>query len=231
MGIKSIGRKNVVDEVYAQMRELILSGEWPPNSKIPSENELSRAFDVSRNTIRNAIQKLKTMGVLITKQGEGSFVCGSTAENIAESFIPVICLNKKEIIEILEFRKIIEIESVGLAAIKGNEQDINTIKQYLNMMSNALQDYRQYSIADYQFHLSIAKASQNSILYSVMIKLEELIYSHLEEMNKDLGPAMSIENHKKIFNAIKDREPELARLLLKENIELSINILKSKYTS
>jgi GntR family transcriptional regulator, transcriptional repressor for pyruvate dehydrogenase complex len=228
MGIKAIEKVNVADKVYEQMKENIINGEWSPKDKIPSENELCRLFNVSRNTVRSAIQKLKAIGVLTTRQGQGTFVCDSIIDNFVDNFIPLVYLDKNEILEILEFRKIIEIESIGLTAIKASKQDIAKIRHNLDNMIANRGDYKKYSIADYQFHLSIARASQNKIYYRVMLRLKDVLYSHFEEMNEDLGPELSVENHKKIFKAIEIRDPKLAKYLLKETIELSINILKSK---
>lgn len=228
MAIRAIEeRASLVDEVFEQMKEHIISGEWEPGEKIPSENELSQLFNVSRTTIRNSIQKLKAIGVLITKQGQGTFVRQTLNEHLAEDLIPIVFLDKDNVLEILEFRITIEMGCAGLAAERADEEDIQRIQSTLSIMSESLNNYTRYSVADYQFHLNIARASKNKIFYRVMIKLKDILYSHFEEMNRELGPKMSIENHKHIFAAIKNRDARLARTLMKENIELSINTIKT----
>ena len=95
MGIKAIkSRDSLVDEVFEQMKDQIVSGEWGPGEKILSENELSQVFNVSRATIRNSIQKLKAIGILTTKQGRGTFVRKTISENLAENLIPLVLLDK-----------------------------------------------------------------------------------------------------------------------------------------
>lgn len=221
-----IEKRNVVDMAYEQMKELIISGEWKPEMKIPSENELKAILNVSRNTVRSAIQKLKTLGILETKQGQGTFVRKSASSAFVNSLMPFISLSKEDILEILEFRKTIEIESVGLAAIRRNQEDIEFIKAAVDEMVENKDDFIRYSIADYQFHLSIARASKNKIFYSVLKNLKDVFYNHFEDMNKELGGEMSVDNHIRIFEAIRNKDEQLAKILMKDNIELSINALE-----
>jgi GntR family transcriptional regulator, transcriptional repressor for pyruvate dehydrogenase complex len=94
------------------------------------------------------------------------------------------------------------------------------------MMINSMKDYKEYSIADYQFHLNIAKASKNRIFYRAMINMKDILFKHFEEMNREFGPEMSMENHRKIFAAIREKDPQLAAFLIGNNIELSMNKLK-----
>jgi len=221
-------RASLVDEVFEQMKEHIISGEWGPGAQIPSETELSSLFNVSRTTIRNAIQKLKAIGVLTTKQGQGTFVRHTITDHLAENLIPMVFLDNDNILEILEFRVTIEMASASLAAERADAEDIQRIQAAFELMNESIDKYTRYSVADYQFHLNIARASKNTIFYQAMLKLKDVLYSHFEEMNREFGPAMSIENHRKILAAIKNKNPRLASRLMKENIELSIKTLKAR---
>lgn len=228
MSLHSVKRESVVTEIYNQMKEQIINGEWKLGSKIPSENELSKQFEVSRNTIRSAIQHLKAINVVTTVQGQGTFVVESLNENLVDSFIPTMLLSKEDILEILEFRQTVEMGSVMLACKRGNEGDIDKIRESLEGMINNRKDYKVFSLADYQFHLNIARASGNKIFTMVMVKLEEVLYKHFVEMNRDLGPEMSLENHEKIFRAIEKNDGQSAAIFMRENIEKSINKLEEQ---
>ncbi len=229
MAIRAIeNRESLVDEVFEQMKEHIISGEWKPAQKIPSEHELSQRFNVSRTTIRNSIQKLKAIGVLTTKQGHGTFVRQTIDEHLAENLIPMVFLENDNILDILEFRITVEMGSAGLAAERADKEDLERIQSALDTMRESLENYARYSAADYQFHLNLARASKNEIFYRVMIELKSILYSHFEKMSRDFGPEMSIENHTRIFAAIQQKDAELARRLMRENIELSIRTLQTK---
>ncbi|MGD1832623.1 MAG: FadR/GntR family transcriptional regulator, partial [Sphaerochaetaceae bacterium] len=94
------------------MRENIFSQQWLPGDKIPSENELSQIFNASRVSIRGAIQKLIAQGFLESKQGEGTFVRTLTIEHAFGSLMTLISLSKRNILQVLQYRKMIE---VGIA--------------------------------------------------------------------------------------------------------------------
>ena len=73
-GVKPIKRVSVGEQVFTQLKELLVQGEWKPGEKLPSENELAAQFGVSRITVRQALQKLGALGLVETRLGEGSFV-------------------------------------------------------------------------------------------------------------------------------------------------------------
>lgn len=219
MAIKSVKKTNIVDQIYDQMKENIMSGEWSAGMKIPSENELCNKFNVSRNSVRSSIQKLKALGVLKTYQGKGTFVTESIGENLVDSFFPIRYLSKEEMLDIIEFRSTIEKESVKLAAIRADQADIKLIEKALLDMKNNTDDYTKFSIADYQFHLNIIKASKNRIFYRSMIKLKDFLYSHLEEMNKKGDLKTSLLGHSRLFNAIKSGDYEFAQKISKDDMK------------
>ncbi len=218
MNSVSIERIDRVEKVFELMKDQIISGEWNAGDKIPSENELCKMFNVSRNTVRGAIQKLKTIGAVTTQQGKGTFIFKSFTDSYIDSFIPLISLDKEEMLDIIDFRGIIENESASLAAKLATEENLNQIQKAFDNMVASLDDYKKYSIADYQFHLSIVKASQNRVFYKAMLRLKEFLYRHLEEMNRVGDITRSIDGHCNLLKAIKNRDDELARTLSKNDI-------------
>ena len=74
MALSEVKKTNIGEQVYHQMKNQILNGDWKPGDKIPSENQLMALFGVSRGTVRQAVQKLGGEGLIFTRHGEGSFV-------------------------------------------------------------------------------------------------------------------------------------------------------------
>lgn len=225
--IRSIVKKNIVDEVYEQMKELIISGQWGLGNKIPSENELAQSFNVSRNTVRSAIQKLKAVDILTTKQGQGTYVCSSVMKNIIKNIIPIVFVSTEEIIQIEEFRKPLEMESVALAAIRRDEDDIINMQKAITKMLENIEDHQKFSAADYEFHLCIAKASKNKMFDRTIAGLKEVICASFEKMCEELGTELGMQEHIEIFEAIKRKEPEIARSIIEKNFEKSIVALSN----
>jgi DNA-binding FadR family transcriptional regulator len=133
------------------------------------------------------------------------------------NIIPGMVFNNNEILDVLEFRSIIEKENARLAAIRADEEEIKEIKKALDQMIKHQDDYQEYSIWDYKFHLNIAKASENKILYQTMLRLKDILFHHLEEMNKNGDFEKSIAGHQKLYQAIRDKNPQLAVELSEED--------------
>ena len=124
MGIKPIKKVNVGEQVFEQLKRMLIEGEWEPGSKIPSENELADLFNVSRITVRQALQKLNALGLIETKLGEGSFVKSVDIGESMNALIPVMYLGEHSASQVFEFRQIIETECARLACERATEEDI-----------------------------------------------------------------------------------------------------------
>jgi len=227
--IKALNRDTLVEEVYSQMRNNILDGVWKPKDRLPSEHELSRLFKVSRNTVRSSIQKLKAIGIVETRQGQGTFVRSGVNSDAVDTLLPMIYLTSDEIIDILEFRKSIEAGSVALAAERRDDEDLKRIEKHLREMETGIENHGDFAMADYLFHLAISQACKNPIFYRALSRLEKVLFAHFAEMSRDLNyiNKTSLRNHKKILQAIKNKDPDGARRTLELNIQLSIDKLKS----
>lgn len=208
--IRPVDKKSVSDDVYNQVLDLIITGSWAPGDKIPSENELKNLFRVSRNTVRGAINKLKVLGLAETISGEGTFIKSLDSSFYMNYFIPSAFLQKKDFLEIMEFRKGIEIEAARLAALRANEEDIDRIEELLNKMEECNDNIKQYSKYDIEYHVSIAYASGNSMYKKIMDIIQHLLMSKLQDFMIKNGNTNSLFYHQKIMQAIKKRDPELA---------------------
>ena len=121
----------------------------------------------------------------------------------------------------------IEAGSVALASVRADEGDIAKIGDALDRMLEHLEDYEKYSKADFDFHLAIARASRNRLIYEVLNRLSVSLYSHMAEMNKAFGARVSAENHRKIFKSIREKDVRRAEKFMRENIQESIEMVKN----
>ena len=148
MEIVPIDRRNISRQVYDQMLDNILNGVWPPGTKLPSENELTQMFGVSRVPIREALKKLSTMGITQTRQGEGSFVQMMTPGMFMNSLLPMLVWNRKSMMDILEYRRIVEPENAALAAINADEDDLACILTTIRDIERIGKPVLEFAIAD-----------------------------------------------------------------------------------
>ena len=184
MQIVRIEKKNLVDEVYAQMYNMILSGTWQEGEKLPSENLLANQFNVSRVVVREALQILRTQKYVITRHGSGSYISNPHNYVRAGDNEDEIHLSEREFQEMVEFRDCLESRALELADRFANEADFDRINSALEGMKNSLDNLAAYSEADFQLHYSLALASHNAFFIQAMEGCREKLLGCLCELNK-----------------------------------------------
>ena len=138
MDISAIDRKKVSDEVFEQMKKMISDQVWKEGEKIPSQHELQNMFKVSRVSIREALKKLESYGIIVTQQGRGSFVVRfEDADWFGDSALKVYqnSVDSKTIRDFMEFRRIIEIENVALAVERAHRKTSGNWRKIIRICS------------------------------------------------------------------------------------------------
>jgi GntR family transcriptional repressor for pyruvate dehydrogenase complex len=227
MNIKPIKQKKVSDEVLEQIKDNIISGEWAPGTKIPGENDLARMFGVSRVSIRQAIHRMVGMGVLTIRRGEGTFVSEILPKDYFNTLLPVLMIETTSLIEMLEFRSVIEIESARFAALRANEEDIGRMKEILSNMDKSKGDYKKFAHEDLNFHTALALATHNSVVVKVTAIMHDMLKNSMEEIVKLRGFQAGMHYHRKILNAVINRDAEAAAKIMREHIETAIIDVKN----
>ncbi len=229
MEIVPIDRRNISRQVYDQMLDNILNGVWPPGTKLPSENELTQMFGVSRVPIREALKKLSTMGITQTRQGEGSFVQMMTPGMFMNSLLPMLVWNRKSMMDILEYRRIVEPENAALAATNADADDLACILATIRDIERIDAPVLEFAIADMKFHLDIARATKNSLLFNVSNVIRDVLVSYYRKINELMGTDRAIRYHRLIFEAIRDRDSDRARHWMQEHILTTIDDVSIKF--
>jgi GntR family transcriptional repressor for pyruvate dehydrogenase complex len=229
--IRVIKTESLRTQVYAKLKEQIMRGVWKEGEKLPSESELCVKFGVSRVTIRAAIQQLEILGLLEVKQGEGTFAKNITTMRTMDAFNSVLASrSKQDIIVILEYRKIIEKGSVGLAQEKITRQDIQDLEKIYTRMANS-KDISDYIKADWAFHYKIAEITRNSLILKVHEFLNEILSVSLTEELNMLGQSWGIKHHRAIIDALKTGVKRRSEALMEKHLELTIQeVLKREKT-
>jgi GntR family transcriptional regulator, transcriptional repressor for pyruvate dehydrogenase complex len=164
-------------QVEERIRTAILSGELPPGSRLPSEAELARQFDVSRNTVREALGGLVTMK-LITKvpgSGGGSFVQSvdhhALTKSVGESVGSLLALGRIEFAEVDLARQFLEVPVARLAAKNRTDADLEAIHANIDRQKVTTYDDPSIVELDTVFHSAVAAASRNRVLSSLVVAL------------------------------------------------------------
>jgi len=228
MGLKPVKKQNVVDAVYEQIKQNICTNVWEPGMKIPSEPQLASMFEVSRASVRSAVQKLRNYGVVVTYQGKGSFIADNLDKDAFLHDFPkkVMHLTNDEFYDMLTFRKTMEFKCIELAVQNATSEDIEKMKNAVNRMRLSTHDFKQYSAADYDFHMAIVAASKNSVFAKTMELMKEMYLYYLEEINRVLGISEeSMDAHEYIYLAIQSGDYKRAITIFNDAINDNVNSL------
>ena len=226
MAITAIKKKRVSDEVFEQMKNNIVSGEWAAGMKIPGELELVDLFQVSRVSVREAIHRLVGMGVLSIRRGEGTFVSEILPGDYFDTLIPILTIERPDLLEMLEFRNVIEVESARLGSERADKNDINRMANIIKKMEDSQGDKQLFSAQDLNFHYAIAIASHNNVIIKVNTILSGMLKKSMEEIVNLTGYEGGIYYHRKILEAIKNKDSELSAALMKEHIDSTMIKIK-----
>jgi len=172
----------LADRVYEQLFGFISSGQYARESKLPSEHELAKSFDVSRPVVRDALKRLRDDGVIYSRQGAGSFVLGQTQAGSKQQeeeaptsplFSPAQTI--ADIQRCFEFRETIEGKTAALAAERRNDSIVEQLAAILKSLERATEDHVHREDIDFEFHLTIAKAANNSYFTAALAALRDQI--------------------------------------------------------
>ena len=216
-----------VEEVMRQLETALLDGSYPANSRLPAERVLAEQYEVSRNTVREAIQRLAARGLVRSKPGAGVFVSDQLRTGVTSPWGQLITDHPAVRNDILEFRRVLEGATAYFAALRGNEKDIERIRGLLNELEQArsADDNRAESGIDARLHDAIALASHNSMFLhlhsSIMSMLREHItlnVSGLRELEVSVSEQLLVQ-HRSVCVAICEHRPEEARTAMQAHID------------
>jgi len=150
--------KRLGDQVYTQILEQIISQGWPEDTRLPTESDYARDFGVSRPVVRDALAKLRDDGVIYSRQGAGSFIKRQPGPRI-QQFAPLASI--ADVSRCFEFRIAIERSAARFAAQRRDDSALQGIEAALHRLEDVIARGELGTDADYHFHLSIARASDN----------------------------------------------------------------------
>ncbi|MCX5892756.1 MAG: FadR/GntR family transcriptional regulator [Deltaproteobacteria bacterium] len=231
--LKPIKAKRVSDQAYEQIRDLVFRGQLKPGDQIMPERELAQALGVSRPTVREAIKKLVTMGLLEHRQGQGTFVSSTDSQREHNPLAAVMEGHDASLEELLEVRIGLEGQSVILAAQRATAEDLQVLETALEAMFSENAAGRLGIDEDVAFHMALAFASKNPVQVHIMKSFYDLLHYGIKENLQTLWeePAslpIIRRQHQAIFAAIKNHDPEAAYQAMREHITFVLDFVRSR---
>ena len=159
MPLTSLRRSPLVELAVSQLREQVLSGQWPVGGRLPAETELAQRLEVGRSTVREAVRALVHAGLLETRQGSGTYVRSLTPGADWEPR-----LRRAAVLEAYEVREALEVQAARLAASRRTEADIEALRACLAERNSARGEDARFVEADLAFHRAVVAAAHNPLL-------------------------------------------------------------------
>ena len=215
MNIRPIKPKRVSSLVFEQIRELIYKGTFKPGQQIPPERELAASMEVSRTSVRNALDKLIKLGLLWQIQGQGTFV-GSPEDRCGNPLAAAMATDEATFFDLLEVRMGLECNAARLAAQRATENDLLAMQKSLEEMADDLAGTNMISTAaDTSFHMAVTFSTKNPVLIHLTRNFYDFLFVGIKKnlthmVETQTAYADVLEHHRTVFRHIKNREPEKA---------------------
>ena len=223
--VSPIRRTSLSDKIIEQIINLISRKVLKPGQRLPSEKELCKRFGVGRTSIREALRSLAVMGILDGRVGEGTFVSKNNQRYFERNLQWGLLLDRKKVEDLIEIRLMLETQTAFSAAQKVSQTNLQSMQETILGMKMYVDRPSQYLKFDLKFHLLVAEATQNSILYNLVTMtrsyLQEWIMESLDDPSTakaQIRAESSIQEHQKILEAITIHKAEKARKAMKDHI-------------
>ena len=223
-----IERSRLSDTVYGELLHEIMAGRFAAGDRLPTEIQLAQRFAVSRPVVREALQRLQSDGVVIARQGSGTYVQRSPSQRVAE-------LTQRqslhEVLQVMEFRMALEELSARLAARNRTEEHIRVIERARRKLSDSFGEEGAAKEADFTFHRTIAVASGNGLLVEALDQLKDRVVSGMN-VTLSLTRAASLkrrdrvlDEHDRIIHAIRVGDSDSAAIAMRYHLDQARNRL------
>jgi DNA-binding FadR family transcriptional regulator len=213
-------------QVAHELMSAVLQGAFKPGDTIPSEEALCERFDVSRPVVREAVKTLAKVGMVRTRQGQGSMVLSEEHWNeLAPELLVARCdtgTADEVLAEVIELRGVLEARAAEVAAKRAGPVDLERLHAHLVAMKSMADDREQYLFHDLQFHREVLRLGGNRLVVKLFDLLEPMLLSArqvaLDHQELPEGMLRGIDEHEEIFDALAHHSPKGARKAVEHHL-------------
>lgn len=231
---RRLGNESVVQRVENALRDDLAYGRWRPGERLPSEAALARDLGVGRSSLREAIQLLSRDGLLVVRQGAGTFAAddpprpdatGLTRDRDAGTDQLV---RRARILEVYQVRRALEVEAARLAAEHASPDDVRALEQALDRRQRSVGgDTAAFVDADTEFHRCVVAITGNSLLLALFDQFREPLAHALAALVDQEPLPDTADEHAALLDAIAARDPDAAAKATIENFDLIIELFRT----
>jgi GntR family transcriptional repressor for pyruvate dehydrogenase complex len=225
--ITPIRKTRIAEEIAERIRVLILDGTFPAGQPLPSERTLAVRFGVSRGSIRDAFRTLETIGLLVTRHGQGTYPQELDVDRLVAPLASVLSYRYDLQDELLDVRRMFEPAVARVAATRVTDEDLADLQRILESQRRKLKAGRSAIVEDTAFHQVLARATRNRVLVSIMATLNDLLVESRKLTLKQKGrPRRSILGHEAVVAALRRRDADAAAEAMRDHIDQIADLLQ-----
>lgn len=227
MSFQKVSRYRLYQDVVSQLVEHIRAGRIQPGQRFPSERELERQMGVSRGILREAFRVLEARGIIESRPGGGRFLRQLNGQNLFDLESGFVRLERAVLLDICEARQIIEVRAAQLAAERGKVEEIEHIKRVIDEFFRTQFDQGEQMDRDLDFHVAVARASGNLVIWELVRVLVGILREHRQQMHLPRAEwAAMCRQHYDVYEAIRAREGREAARRMAEHLERLRKVLE-----
>ena len=210
------------EQIVAHVCAMIERGALRPGDRLDSERGLALHVGVSRTSVRAGLRWLAAMGVVQTRRGAGTFITDGPPTLVSEPLRLVAALHGLDLGGLFEVRRVLEAGTASLAAERATPEQIATLSDEVTGMYSALHDPQTFLDYDLRFHRAVATAANNPMLGAIIEAVAALFFEQRRAtIERAHNLRESADMHRKIYQAIRSRDPEAARAAMDEHVRLA----------
>ncbi|WP_330564555.1 FadR/GntR family transcriptional regulator [Pseudomonas yamanorum] len=208
-------KRSLVDQALDQLRQRIAQGVWAIGERLPTEPELSAELGISRNTVREAMRVLAFSGLIEIRQGDGSYL-----RSMTDPLGAMKAMSHCTLAQAQETRQILEVEAVGLAALRRTDEDLVALRAALKASGDHYQgDLEHYISCDLVFHKRLVDAAHNPALSELYQYFSSIVGAQLRQtLNIQPRRQAVFDLHGALLDAVEQQDPERAKALSRQLI-------------
>ena len=216
---KPIKQEKISTKIVGQIKSLIKEGDLKPGDALPPERELVKVFNVSRASLREALNSLAGMGFLEMSQKHRTIVKSLASGRMTEPLHLLIRDDIQTVFELIEVRKAIETWNACHAAKRATDDDIARLEKSTESMRTKIEQRLSVVEDDADFHLAMAEATHNKIQTHLMFSIYDLLKESLGGYYESIKMQDIYDQHCQVVEAIKKRDPDLASRRMHEHLD------------
>jgi GntR family transcriptional repressor for pyruvate dehydrogenase complex len=221
-------------DVARRLETFVLDGGYKPGDKLPSERDLAVQFGVSRTAIREGIKLLTQSGLLQSSVGRGLYVGDLSTEPVLSSLNVLLRLGGGTVRDVVQVRNALEVLAARLAAVRATSEHLAELESLVGIMATKRANLQPYGKEGPQFHIVMARASQNPLIVALLEPALALMY-RVERTALYPGPSSvpgtqrGLDNHYRILAALRERDPDAAAAAIEDHCQYLIELRTSRY--